>query len=85
MRESEIVSLIKEIIAETLEAVQEVYDEQIAPMVRFGSPSEVIGKPYEQWNAQDHARAQAVIPHIYTNGYVAGKEVDSLLEAEKGV
>ena len=86
MKETELASIIKEIIGETVEAVQEVFDEEIKPLVKFGSPQEVIGKPYEQWDEQDFYKAQSILPKIFEpGGYVAGKEVDALLEMEKEV
>jgi|WetSurMetagenome_2_1015567.scaffolds.fasta_scaffold442314_2 hypothetical protein len=50
---SEYEELVAEIVAEDMELIQEVIKEEIAPLVKFGNPETLIGKPYELWTPQD--------------------------------
>lgn len=84
VKESEMVALIKEVITETLEAVKEVYDEEIAPLVKFGSPEKVMEAKYEDWTPEQLEMARFIFGQKL-EGFIANKEVNALLELESEV
>jgi hypothetical protein len=84
---SEYIDLVNEVLKEELEVIQEVITEDIEPLVKFGSPEKLIGKPYEFWTPVD----KQLLAQIYGNDpnsplvkLIVSKEFDKLqaLKAE---
>ncbi len=81
VKESEMVALIKEQIALTLEAAKEVFDEQIGPMLKFGSIEKVMG-PYEQWQENEFMTAQQIFGAKKLEDFIAPKEIADMYRQE---
>ncbi|MFA5379622.1 MAG: hypothetical protein WC455_27940 [Dehalococcoidia bacterium] len=84
VKKAELVELIQECIDESIEAAIEVFNEEIAPLLDFGSPAKVIGKPYEQWTGDELMKARAIFG-TKLEDYIADKEVNELLQMEREV
>jgi hypothetical protein len=81
-RESELVALVKEQIALTLEVAKEVFDEQIAPMLKFGSIEKVMEKPYEEWQENEFMTAQQIFGAKKLEDFIAPKEIADMYRQE---
>lgn len=53
MKKPELDKAIDKAIEVKLKAVDQLVKEFIEPLEKVGNPEELIGKPYEQWTAQD--------------------------------
>ena len=81
MKQSELTEIMNEVIDETIEAVMEVFEEDIAPLLERGTPGTAIGKKYEDWTPGDFEKARAIFGNKLDD-YIAPKEIKSMYEAE---
>lgn len=51
---------VEEAIALQMKAIDIVVNDIFEPMVDFGSPEKMIGKPYELWQPEDFQRAATI-------------------------
>lgn len=84
--EGDFISLIDKVIEEKLDAADAFIKEFIDPIGDVGSPVDVMGKPYEEWNEQDWARlGQIYLDKERLEKFIFNKEYAKLQELEAGV
>lgn len=82
MKQSELTQIMNEVIDETIEAVFEVFNEDIAPLLERGTPGQAIGKKYADWTPEDYAKARAIFGQAKLEDYIAPKEIADMYEQE---
>ena len=86
MKKTNLEKAMDKAIEVKLKAVDLLLEELIEPLDKLGSPEELIGKPYESWDAQD----LMLLTQIYgasdntpLSNLVFKEEYAKVLEAEK--
>lgn len=82
MKQSEMTQLMNEVIDETIKAIFEVFEEDIAPLLERGTPGTAIGKKYEDWGPEDFAKARAIFGDVKLEDYIAPKEIADMYAKE---
>jgi len=81
VKHSEVVELIRKEVDAFMEALKDVMESDIKPLVKYGNPEDVIGKDFEQWTVEELQRA-ATIYGPKLEKFLAKKYVDELTELE---
>ena len=81
IKKAELLEMMKEEIALFMDAMNEVIEEDIEPLLDFGNPEKVIGKPYDDWSRQELQRASQIYGHKLED-FIAKKSIALLEELE---
>ena len=82
MREG-LISLIDKVIEEKLDAADKFIESYIDPIADVGSPTDVVGKPYGEWNEQDWAKVSQAFDKEKLEKFIFNKEFTKLQELEQ--
>ena len=53
MKDIDFTKMVEKVVALKLETIDKLVEEIVEPLADVGNPEKLIGKPYEQWSAQD--------------------------------
>ena len=85
LKEGFLISLIDKVIEEKLDDADAFIKSFIKPIADIGSPVDVIGKPYEQWNEQDLMRLSQMYDKEKLERFIFTKEYSKLVELESSI
>ena len=81
----DLIEMIDKVIEDKLDAADKFIESFIEPIADVGSPVDVVGKPYEQWEEQDLMRLSQVFDKEKLERFIFNKEYAKLQKLESGV
>jgi len=69
-------------VEKMLDVLDEIIKTEIEPLMEHRIPSKVIGKPFEEWSAEDLQKAAIIFGQAHMEEYIGNKKVKELKELE---